>query len=77
MVYWIGTVYPCGSLINLWVIDYVSSPVWWEGDTNNIYLCGSNKEFSYRAIGLMSWVFANGLADWGSVSSWVIPKTQK
>ena len=29
------------------------------------------------AIGLMSRVFANGLADWGSISGCVIPKTKK
>ena len=31
----------------------------------------------YRAIGLMSRVFASGPGDQGSVSGWVIPKTQK
>ena len=30
-----------------------------------------------RAIGLMSWVFANGPGDWGSIPGRVIPKTQK
>ena len=29
------------------------------------------------AIGLMSWVFANGLGDQGSIPGRVIPKTQK
>ena len=29
-----------------------------------------------RSIGQMSRVFANGLGDWGSIPSWVIPKTQ-
>ena len=28
-------------------------------------------------IGLMSRVFTNGPADWGSIPGWVIPKTQK
>ena len=30
-----------------------------------------------RAIRQMSWVFANGLGDRGSIPGWVIPKTQK
>ena len=30
-----------------------------------------------RAIGLMTWVFANGRGDRGSFPDWVIPKTQK
>ena len=29
------------------------------------------------AIGQMSWVFANGVGDRGSIPGWVIPKTQK
>ena len=33
--------------------------------------------WAYRAIGLMSRVFANGLGDLGSVPGQVIPKTQK
>ena len=33
--------------------------------------------YKYRAIGLMSRVFANGLEDWGSIPGLVIPKTQK
>ena len=28
-------------------------------------------------IDLMSWVFTNGLGDWGSIPGWVIPKSQK
>ena len=32
---------------------------------------------SCQAIGLMSRVFANGPGDQGSISGWVIPKTQK
>ena len=31
----------------------------------------------YRAIGIMSRVFANGPGDWGSIPGQVIPKTQK
>ena len=31
----------------------------------------------YWAIGLMTWVFANGPCDQGSIPGWVIPKTQK
>ena len=33
-------------------------------------------QFSYRAIGLMSRVFTNGLVDRSSISGWVIPETQ-
>ena len=29
------------------------------------------------AIGLISRVFVNGMADWGSIPGWVISKTQK
>ena len=36
-----------------------------------------NNILSILAIGLMSRVFANGLGDWGSIQSRVIPKTQK
>ena len=32
---------------------------------------------TYRDIGLMSRVFANGLRDWDSIRGRVIPKTQK
>ena len=32
---------------------------------------------SFRVIGLMSTVFANGLGDWGSIPGQVIPKTKK
>ena len=35
------------------------------------------KKSDYRAIGLMSRVFANGPGDWGSILGRVIPKTQK
>ena len=38
----------------------------------NIYI---NKKF--RAIGLMSRVFANDPGEWGSISARIIPKTQK
>ena len=31
----------------------------------------------FSAIGLMSWVFANGPEDWGSIPRRVISKTQK
>ena len=37
----------------------------------------SKRLLTHRAIGLMSGVFANGLADRGSISGRVIPKTQK
>ena len=30
-----------------------------------------------QAIGLMSWPFANGSKDWGSIPGRVLPKTQK
>ena len=33
--------------------------------------------YNYQAIGLMCRVFANGPEDWGSITGWVIPKTQK
>ena len=36
-----------------------------------------NSNNKYRAISLMSRVFATGPGDWGSIPSWVIPKTQK
>ena len=36
-----------------------------------------NKLRFYRAIGLMSKMFANGLGDQGSIPGRVIPKTQK
>ena len=32
--------------------------------------------FENQPIGIMDRVFANGLGDWGSILSWVIPKTQ-
>ena len=32
---------------------------------------------AYRAIGLMSRVFANGPENWGSIPGRVLPKTQK
>ena len=33
--------------------------------------------YYYQAIGLMSIVLANSLGDQGSISGWIIPKTQK
>ena len=33
--------------------------------------------FHYRAVDLMSRMFANGPVDWGSIPGRVIPKTQK
>ena len=45
---------------------------------NNSYMHNSNmNKFQSFAIGLMSKVFANGPGDRGSITSWVIPKTQK
>ena len=43
---------------------------------------GENKEktipyFSWYPSRIMVRVFANSLGDWGSISGWVIPKTQK
>ena len=39
-----------------------------------LWICA---DYVYRAIGLMSKVFANGLGDQGSIPGQVIPKTQK
>ena len=36
-----------------------------------------NASDAYQLIGLVGRVFAKGQGDWGAISDWVIPKTQK
>ena len=42
-----------------------------------MWLFNANTVYMYRAIGLVSRVFANGSGDQGSIPGRVIPKTQK
>ena len=76
-VIWIVSIIPliCSSaslfLVTLKIGSTITFMFYTFNNDNN------NLSILHRAIGLVSWAFANGPGDWGLIPGRVIPKTQK